>query len=78
MMPSTKGRPYIIVTAECGCKHCKRGAQYGIEGPEGVQLGTTYGDRGEAAHFASQLTLAYRAGQHTGKAEAQVERRLRK
>lgn len=77
-MSSTKGRPYIVFAAERGCKHCKRGAQYGIEGPDGAQLGTTYGDRGEAAHLANQLTLAYRAGQHAGKAEAQVERRLRK
>ena len=53
---------YTVELSECGCEHCDADRVWDVVAGDGVALGTSYGDRGEAEEVAEMLNEAYQRG----------------
>jgi hypothetical protein len=61
-------RYYTVEPEGKACKYCGLGEMWDVIGPDGVALGTSFGDKESAEDYATDMDSAYKAALYRGRA----------
>lgn len=61
-------RYYTVEPEGKACPHCGLGEMWDVIGPDGVALGTSFGDKLSAEEYAEDLDGAYKSALYRGRA----------
>lgn len=56
-------KPYTVGLDQDGCEKCGHGKLWAVVDPDGIALGTSYGEKDDAEDMADNMNLAFILGQ---------------
>jgi len=62
--------PYFVEPSGDGCSQCGHDRHWDVVGPDGVALGTSFGDMEEAEDIADWMSRAWSRGYDAGVSDA--------